>query len=411
MASEVLSYKFPKIDLTLPGNSQTWASYAPINGNGGIYRSDQSTSIVFNIASNSQFLSTVKSLLSANIVPRDATGAVVTSAATTITNQGVSRAFSRMQIRFGGAVVDTINFYNDILARVYSTETLGRKSMLTRLEGYQNPAFLQGGSTEFAHMLYSSLLITPQLLPLPILGSSGGGLSIELWLAPVNEVFTSTNVDHYTLENVKFWSCMVTPPASYTLGLIDSISKGSTATIAYQQIHTFPSNGNGSNTQIINVPIGAKSSIASVESVFWDQTAYAASDKYQRFNNFGLQSWNIVANNQPNPNQLTFNYSAGSSPQTMLINFLSQYGNIYDLGREISLPNNWDTQSFSVGLNYQAVPGFGSGMSTVGSASPFIVVTTNHNQAVPTTVNILTTVVCDAVIVLSGAGVSVTEIF
>ncbi|MCU1500634.1 MAG: hypothetical protein JWM47_4587 [Acidimicrobiales bacterium] len=407
--SEVLSYKYPPINPEVSANSERWTEVKPINGS--VFRSDQNQSIILNLASASEFVKTVQSFLTATIVPRNAQGAVVSESS--ISYQGVSRAFSRLQIRIGSAVVEDISQYSDILALYYSTASKNRKSILKRLEGYSNPDFLDGDSgRKFVHMLMSSLFCTPQALPLPFI--SAGGVSIELTLAPASELFTSNGVSYYTMENVSFKYLAVTPNPAYTMAMTAAVASGKSCFIPYQRIHIFPSAGNGANNQIIQVPIGMVSSIVSVDTTFHDTTAYAnaTNDKSLRFTSAGLTEWNLVGAGINNPSQISFGYSGGADPETVLMSLLSESGNGYRMGEELSLDDNYESKSFRLGLNFQSSQEyFGSGLSTVGSASPFLTINTKHSQPVPPTTQITTIVTTDALIQFQGSGITVTEIF
>lgn len=407
--SEVLSFKYPAISPAVGGNMEVWSQSLPINGS--VFRSDQNQSMIFNVSSTANYIRTVQSFVTGNIVPRAADGSTVTSATTTNTTQGISRAFSRLVIRMGGAIIEDIQNYSDLLALYYATESLGKKSILTRTEGYNNTAFLQGGSTAWAHLIVSSLFVTPQCLPLPLIGN--GGLSIELYLAPASEVFTSANVSYYTMEGVSYKYLALTPDPAYTLALRSAVNAGKSAYIPYQMVRAFPSNGNGSNTQLIQVGIGQKSSIVSIETVFWDSTAYNAADKGNRFTNANLTSWNVVAAEVHNPTQIDFQYGTnGGNPETLLTSLMSQTGNAYQIGNDVSIPTNFDTQNFRLALNFQSSnENFGTGMSTVGAASPFITIGTKHSQPVPSTTSILTFVTTDALLEFRGAGITIHEIF
>src|SRR5690242_3703749 len=132
--SEVLSYKYPPINPNVKGNSEQYISTRCQNGQ--VFRSDQQSSIIINLASNSQFLKTVQTFLTGRLVPRNSGGAEVISGTTTNTLQGFSRCFSRLVIRFGGSVIEDITNYHDLLALSYATESTGRKAILKRTEGY-----------------------------------------------------------------------------------------------------------------------------------------------------------------------------------------------------------------------------------------------------------------------------------
>jgi hypothetical protein len=404
--SEVLSYKYPPISVGSTGNQEQWLETRPTNGS--VFRSDQNTSIIINMSSNSQYLKTVQSFLTGTLVPRTNSGAEVTDAATRNTKQGMSRAFSRLIIRFGGAIVEDIQHYSDALALTYALESVGRKKLLQKTEGFENTQVFTGGRLRWAHMLLSSLWVTDQLLPLPFI--TVGGISLEIVLAPANEVFTSSNVDYYTLEDVSFKWLGVTPDPNYTLQMRSAIAQGRSAYIAYQRLHSFASNGSGANDNIINVPVGQVSSIVGVETVFWDATTYSTDDKYSRFKDSKLKSWNIEASGLKNPHMIDFQHQ--SDPETALLAIMTQAGNIYRLGNDVDFPESYRDENFRVAINYQSsLEHFGTGLSTIGAASPFLVIRTKHDAPVTPETTILTYVTTDALVEFRGTGITVTEVF
>lgn len=412
--SEVLSYKYPPI---LPAgggiraNNETWQQTLPLNGS--IFRSDQSQSIIFNISSNSQFLRTTQSFLAGTICPKAADGSDVVNAGTTNSFQGVTRAFNRMVIRFGGVVVEDLQYYSDLLALYYSTLPTTRKSVLQRLEGFGKTDWFASGKKKFAHALMSSLWVTDQALPLPLIQS--GGITVELFLAPASDLFTSSNVAYYEIQQPHFSYMGIVPDPSYTIALRSAVASGNKgAFIHYQRVHFYPSNGNGSMTQQIQVPIGQVSSIASVDTVFFDEATMAdrTKDKYARFTNANLVDWRIENNGTSQPSQLTFKYEGGADPETVLLGLLSSAGNIYKMDQDMALESNYETNSFRIGMNFQSGNEFaGSGLSTVGAASPFLTITTTHSAVVPPTTRILTMATVDCVIEFRGMELSISEVF
>ena len=280
-----------------------------------------------------------------------------------------------------------------------------------RLEGYNNTQFFNGGATPWAHMLVASLFVTPQSIPLPLL-TGGGGLSIELYLAPHTDLFYgASNVAYYQMEGVSMKYLALTPDPAFTLGLKSAVAAGDSAYIPLQCIKAFPSNGNGSNNQIINVAIGQKTSIVSIQTVFWDSTG--TGDKAIRFTNAGLTSWDIKAADIQNPANIQFQYGTnGAVPESLLTMLMTQVGSGYRIGDEVSLPANYDTQNFSVSFNFQSSgEHFASGLSTEGSSSPFITIETTHSAVVPASTNITTWVTYDCLMELKGNNILVHDIF
>lgn len=405
--TEVFSYQHPRIESPVSGNRESWQSIGPTNGS--IFRSGMNSYITLNISSNSSFLRTVQSFLAATVVPLDAAGKVVQGAK--MTSLGAGACFSRMEIRFADGIVETIEDYNDILALAYSTASVNRKKVLQKLEGYGNTDFASGGATRFAHALYSSLMVTPQLLPLPVLQT---GVTITLHLAPVEYVFTSA-VDHYELRNVSYKYCSVTPDPAFTIALLNAVQSQNRALyIPLQQITSYKTVGNGSMNQIVNIAAGQKSSIVSVDSVVWKASDYAdrTKDKAKRFINAGLVSWKLTAAGLQAPsNALSFEYDGGSNPESLAMTLLSESGNIYTMGESFSVEDDFETATFRIGLNFQSsTEAWKQGISTIGAASPFITLEMKNNTAIDSDYVINSIVTNDALISISGAGIQVSSV-
>jgi hypothetical protein len=418
--SEVLSFKYPAILPSgggLKANAESWQTWLPTNGS--IFRSDQSQSVVFNLAHASAFLRTAQSFFTGSILPYldenvplgDTSGEP--GGGVKISSQGISRIFNRAVIRFGAVVIEDLS-YSDLVALYYSTATLSKKALLSAFEGYGRPDFFsKGGSKKFATLLMSSLFVTDQCLPLPLIQ---GGISVELFIAPASELFLDARVKFYELRSPQLKGMLLYPEPGYTINLRGAVASGRSAYIPFQRVHSFPSNANGSSTQQVVIPCGQLTSIVSVDTVMWDERVYAdvTKDKSRRFNDFGLVDWKLEAAGQSNPNQLTFRYDQGSDPETTLIGLISASGNAYLMDKDVSLDPNFLTETFRLTMNFQsAIPNetFGSGLSTVGSASSFITLTTTHNAAVPTTTRIASFVTTDALVEFRGSEIVLTEIF
>ena len=411
--SAVLSYKYPAI---LPNgggvraNNESWNSVAPLNG--AVFRSDQNQSIIFNCSSNSVFLRTTQSFLTGTLTPYASNGTEITSG---ITNsiQSTTRCFSRMVIRFGGVVVEDLQ-YNDLLAMYYATASQSKKLLLKKFEGFGDTNFYANGKRKWTHLIMSSLFVTDQCLPLPLL-ASGAGVQIELFLAPASELFTHAAVSYYTLSGVFFKYMGITPDPAYTMALKSAVQSGNkSAYIHYQRVRAFPSNGNGSKTQMLSLPVGQVSSVASVFTQFYDEVTYSdvTKDKYARFHNAKLIDFRIEAAGQSNPSQLTFRYEGGADPELMMLNLLSESGNAYNMHNDVQIEDNFETSSFRLGMNYQAETELsGTGLSLIGSSSPTITISTTHSEVVPPTTRIVSYVVTDALIEFRGSEISISEVF
>ncbi|KAJ3030390.1 hypothetical protein HDV00_008954 [Rhizophlyctis rosea] len=355
---------------------------------------------------------TVQSFLSMEIVPRAANGAEVINAATANTVQGVSRCFSRLVIRYAGQEVENNQFYHDFCNWHYSTLSLGKKRMLTKWEGRGTTDAFANGRKKFIHPIVSGLFMTDQAIPLPIFQNSSG-FQVELFLSPVQEVFTSSNVSYYEITP-KYNYLAVTPQPVFTAALRGAVAQGKSMYTFFQTPQWGQSNGNGSMQQVIQIDVNQCTSIESFELGFYDDAQYAdqTKDKALRWGNAYLKEWRAEFNGMPNPNQLSFGYAGGYDPALVAINFLSQTGNIYSLGDEVYIEDNFETQTFRIGYSFTSETEYsGTGLQTLGANSPYLTVYTNHSQVVPNTTRILWCIVKSRIIEFRGSIVGVSDIF
>ena len=208
----------------------------------------------------------------------------------------------------------------------------------------------------------------------------------------------------------------ITAGPSYTIALRSAVAGGRSAYIHFQKFHFYPSNGNGSQTQQIQAPIGQVSSIASVETVFWNEASYVdpTQDKYSRFTIANLVNFKIEKNGtgSAQPNQLTLKYEGGTDPEVVLLGLRSSSGNIYTMDRDVSLDTNFETNSFRIGMTFQSSNEYtGTGLSTLGTSSPFLTITATHSAVVPPTTRILTVATVDALIEFRASEIAISEIF
>ena len=411
--SAVLSYKYPPV---LPAgggisaNLESWNSVSPINGS--IFRSDQSQSMIFNVAHASQFLRTTMSFFSGKLVPMGADNQPVADAATRNSSLGAMAAWGRLVIRFGSLVVEDIQSYSDLLALYYASASKSKKALLRHLERYGNTEAFTTGGQKYAHLLMSSLFVTDQAIPLPLIAN--GGISIEIFLNQASSVFTSANVSYYQIESPTFKYMGLTPNPAYTVGLRSAVASGRSVYLAFQKVHQFPSACNGSKTQLIQIPVGQVSSIVSVDTVFWDSNTFAdrTADKAKRFIDPGVIDYRIEGAGLSNPSQLTFRHEGANDPELFLIGQLGACGNAYQIDKDADFDDDFLTTSFRISQGYVSDnEHWGVGLNTLASASPFLTLTVNTVNVVPPTTSIMSYVTTDALIEFRGSDVAITEIF
>ena len=414
MATSVLNYRFPQIlpsQVNIRANFEQWqTNITPTNGSE--FRSDQSSSVIWQISNPNHFIRTVQSFCDGYIIPCDALGNEVKNAGTKSNYQGVSSCFSRVQFRFSGQELENNENYDIAVNWMYSLLSPGKKRMLQKFEGYGDVDYFAAGKRRFAHALVSALTLTDQALPLPVLAQSGSGFSIECWLKPAHEIFTTANVAFYKIAP-RFNYLALTPDIAYTSALVRAVNEGKGIYIHFARPHYFRSNGNGSTQQQVVIPIGQKTSVMSWQLGMYSETDFAdrTKDKSLRWSHNNIVGWRLEHNAVYNPNLDYFNYETGGKDLTLtLINLLSQYGNIYNMGDDIDMPADYEEKFFTVGYNFVSqTESAGCGLSTI--ANPTFTIHTKHSQVVPPSTQILTMVIVEALIQIRGTQIGVTEIF
>jgi hypothetical protein len=413
MASGALSFKYPAVNPMVSGNQESHIFVTPMNASTAqSYTSNGSSSIIFNFASNSQFMRTNQTYLSFTCVPKDAAGTAL-SAGVTSSLQGISRAFSRLIVRIGATEIENL-VIDDLTALHYSTLNPANARMLTLTEGFNNPnVFNSPTPKKFGMQILSSLFSTPQAIPLPLI-TAGGGLTVELILAPVSNLFTSNNVASFEIQNPRIMTTMITPPPEFTVGLVSAVKNGGkSAYLPYTRVRQYRSNGNASNTQMLVLPVGNVRSVEAHTTVMWDESAYAVrgNDKFSRFTSANLIDYRVEGAGLVAPNSLTFS-GVGSEPEFLLNTFIQETGSIYNLGESVYLGDNFNTQNFRVSQTYTSDNEVhGSGLSLLGAASPNITITTTHSTPVPSTVTFNTFVSTAALLEITSSYVNITEVF
>ncbi len=416
MTTQLLSYRYPLSNVQVSGNFESWRTFQPSNASTATrFPSGPSTSIIFNLGSNSEFLRTHQCWFEFTLTPRDANGAPITTTAGIRNSiQGCSRAFSRIIIRQGSTVIETFD-YDDQLALYMSTLPDTRRKWLKLTEGFGRDDLFVNGPRKFAMQIFSSLFVNPQALPLPALPS---GLIVEFVNANANNLFT-TDVPQFTVDDPKINACMIKPDASYTLALTSAIANNRSAWIPLSEIKTFRATGLGTDRMLLNAPVGSYSSVDSVTTTFWDQNAYAnaANDKYKRFGQMGLQEWSIEAAESIQPgNGRMFIEGGKEDPTTLMYTFLSSAGSIHNVHEianiDTDTTNNFWDNHYQFGLSYVSDnEETGTGLSLVGAASTNIQINTKHSGAINSSIVALTTVVCSVLLEISGTLLTIHRVF
>lgn len=412
-----LSYKYPAINPNVKANSEIHKTWLPNNGT-TLFRSDQQTYIDFNLAHNGLFVRSNQSWLEFVLTPRAANNSVVASTDTTNSYQGASRAFNRLEVLIGSTVIEDIP-YDDFCALELATKTERSKAMLKKTEGFSDTKLFTGGARKFAMPIRSSLFMTDQALPLPLV-QANGGITLRFWVASVENLFTSSveDVPYFTVDFPKLQTVCVSPHNSFTAAMVAAVRSGRSAFLATQRVRVYYQNGNGSQQQIITVPVGGVSSVSSFKTVYWNRATYGTNpttkvtaDRFTRFINPNLKSWKVEAAGITQPESLVFEHGA-NDPSNAMLQLMTETGSVHNIGELYSLPADYETQHFSIGMSFESDNEvFGSGLATVGAASPNIQITTTHGSNVSTDTSIITYVLTAQLVEFTSSVINVSEIF
>jgi hypothetical protein len=408
----VLSYRYPKIQPTVSGSQEMLKVQTPSNASTATsFVSTGSSTINFLFASNTEFLRTNQSYFSFTLVAKDSQGQPVTSGVTT-SKQGCSRAFSRLIVRIGSSILEDLPI-DDLTAIHYSTLNPQVAKLLKFTEGFGDPDAMANGRRDFAMPIMSSIFSTEQAIPLPAL-TGNTGLSVEFTLAPASNLFTSTNISSFSVENPRIMWTSITPQANYTMGLIGALRQNRSIFLPYTRVRTYRSNGNQSTTQRLVLTPDNVTSVDGLTTVAWDETTYAdrTKDKYERFiaPGGGVVSYTIEGGGVVQPSNVV--YSGGKTPENLLNQFMNISGSVYDLGNAVNIPDNFYDASYRISQTWTSeIETHGSGLSLIGAASPLITVTTQHLTSVPSTVTFMTAVNTSALCEITSSFINITESF
>lgn len=395
------SYAFPGINMVTSGNSESFQSYTPSSGQ--VFRSDATSVININVASPNAFARFMRSYLKGKVVAYDASGAVLADATTRLTSLGLAAVIQRMVISVGACQVESIDQYPSLLSLIYNLAPVSRKKLLTYLEGYQPTGALNtlaSGKATFCHGIQSSLFTSSQLCPLPLIQN---GVSIQIYLSPANQVFTTANVAYYKLEEVSFNVQLVTPTPDLLMKFMSGLDQGKSLYIPICQANSFVNYGSGGTQQNIQLAVGNKRSIQSFAMTFRAEADMSdvTKDKNQIYSSQNLRDVQIQIAGKVDPVVKPWKYNPTSTdfdPEVVALSILSA-DSIYTADQSIDMDlTNYDSKQFSLRYNFKSSDeSFGDGISTeLGNGS--LTVVTNHSAAVPATIRVNTFVFVDSVI-------------
>src|SRR5690606_30109172 len=156
-----------------------------------------------------------------------------------------TRAFSHLRVRLGAELVEEVPYseLDSIYAATLTNQEVDFVRQTQKL-GITN-VFATQSTVEFAFPIISSLLVSMTNVPLAL---AKMGLTLEFVVANTNEVFTSSNVNHFTIDEPYILSKFIEPPLDFTMGLVSKVSNMSAAAkIPYEIVKNTFSYGNNAN--------------------------------------------------------------------------------------------------------------------------------------------------------------------
>ncbi|KAJ3035070.1 hypothetical protein HK097_004298 [Rhizophlyctis rosea] len=394
----IYSYQYPPSNPVVTGNQETW-TLIPAQNSSTVqkYTSLGNSDIVFTIADSARLIRTHQMYLDFTVVPRLGDGSVATGAQAVSSEQGVSRCFNKITISTGSATWESFD-YDEVLAVHLGTGmTEGKRNWLKITEGFGDTSAFAGGARRFQMAIFSSVFTTPQALPIVAIA---GGIQLTLQLAPVENIFLNAAVTSFDIENPAIRACMITPDPSFVLALKAAIAANRSLWLATSEIRQFKTTGLNSNELQITCGLGSYSSVDSIITVMWDRPTYAnrANDRFNRYSSSGLREWGIEINGMTQPQQRRFR-NAPNNFETTMVTFLSEAGSIWDIDQVVQMPSdylaNYYAKHFRFGLCLQSLnEQHGSGASTVGAATPNVVLPVTFAAPVTSDLQIVTYITC-----------------
>ncbi|KAJ3054899.1 hypothetical protein HK097_000416 [Rhizophlyctis rosea] len=364
------------------------------------------------------------SYVSFHVTVRDNNGAPFTDptalAAIKNSKQGVSRIFNKITLRSGFSVIESF-VYNKEVGKFLSSANSDRRKWLRITEGLGvDNLFATGASRKFTMQICSSLFSNELAIPLPIFT---GGIQVKFSIATPDEFFT-TAVPRFSVDQPSLTYVAICPDPAFTLDLVRSIQSGRSAWFPLVETKTVRSPGNGTDMQTYNVAVGNYSRVESIHFTHWENGAYRlrSNDKFERYKDAGLKSWNVTDNEITNP---SFNRRFTHGPrdvETFLVTHLSDTGSMFtvhdaanypeDLANGISAFDTYRNKHFKAGLTLTSDNEvWGSGLSLVGSANPHMVIDAQYETALPNSTTTEISVNLSLLLELSGTRIDVHRVF
>ncbi|KAJ3308316.1 hypothetical protein HDV04_001382 [Boothiomyces sp. JEL0838] len=210
--------------------SINWVSFKPIGPTS--YGSNSSATI--KVTSNTELLNLQRSYLKFQLTVTLPSGVTLP----VLSPFGASAAFKSIQEQWGGLALNTFDNWNIVNSIRNLTSTKERQDIANICEGFaayntvttygtptpQVGPTLTAGAADTYCIPIPTGVDTDQLIPIAALNS---GIQYIYNFAPDAEVFSGTGGQPtYTISNLEFVACLVTPPASYLSQLSEGLNKG-----------------------------------------------------------------------------------------------------------------------------------------------------------------------------------------
>lgn len=322
-------FSMPPKNAVANANVSNFVRFTPSSGN--VFRSDQSAKIEIPVASSDLFMRSDKSYLKFTLTPRKSDGSVINSTSSSVatTQLGLASCFQRTTLQVGGTVAEDINNYPVLLAEKYSRATDEAKQALKITELYEKTDYFASSgsapntSVKGCHPISFGMFMSSQNIPLPVIRQ---GLTVELYLAPADTVFTNfgSAVSYYEISDVSLVACMTKPDPGYMSSILGAMSKGQALTIPYSTFAHQSVFGNGSTEQQLQISTNSAQSVQAITVLGRTNSTLGtqSNDKYANFADLGITEWSLENGTKQYPQGLAWK-NATDDPETFIIGLIN----------------------------------------------------------------------------------------
>lgn len=244
------------------------------------------------ITSTNQFLDPTRSYLKFRV-----SFAGTTNSGHRLPYSGYSYAINKFDTYVGGVLVESISDYNKYVASLYKRLPTGYQNQLAVLEQYNESASTLNGvcgansGILVCHAPRIAVLEQTRYLPVSMIR---GGIELNFSITPFAEFISANNAGSltgYTIDNVEFIACMISPSDQFLSSFAKSLQSGSEAKIPLEVCRTVKSFPQNSSVNTYTLNTGFHKSLTSILNANAPTVSGAGTDGSNLFSNNGMTSY------------------------------------------------------------------------------------------------------------------------